>query len=75
MGKRLISPRVERIEGRLCPLPSDLGESICRGGSPPLGGDSIGVGDLASILRSWIGRSVSCEGYGREDAGGTSLLS
>ena len=44
-GIRLMSPNVDRIDGRLWPRPSDLGESICNGGSSPLAGDNAGGGD------------------------------
>lgn len=60
-GKWLMSPSVERIEGRLCPFDSDLGESIWRGGSSPLAGVSIAGGDLASVFRCTGGLCCSLE--------------
>lgn len=40
-----MSPNVDRIDGKLWPRLSDLGESICNGGNSPLAGVSKGGGD------------------------------
>lgn len=60
-GMWLMSPRVERIDGRLWPFDSDLGESIWRGGNSPLAGVSIAAGDLVSVLRWTEGLEGSLE--------------
>jgi hypothetical protein len=57
-GRRLISPKVERIDGRLWLADSDFGESICNGGSSPLEGINKLGGDCVSGFElAWFGGS------------------